>query len=117
MLRSIALVTTSLLFASPALAAEPAMVVAEKDGFQFEYAKELQPGDRVRLYGRYLDINQPFSFVVEPNGAVHGEVGNVAVRFSVRRKERESLVASLKRAKPVSVAQSSAPTLAAVSAE
>src|SRR3990170_8803701 len=37
MLRTIALVTTSLLFASPAFAAEPAMVVAKKDGFRFEY--------------------------------------------------------------------------------
>ena len=117
MLRFIALVTTTLLFASPALAAEPPMVVAKKDGFRFEYAKELQPGDRVRLYGRYLDINQPFSFVVEPNGAVHGEVGNVPVTFSVRRSERDSLVASLKRDRPVHVAQSSVPALATASAE
>ena len=65
MLRFIALVTTSLLFATPVLAADPAMVVAKKDGFHFEYAKELQPGDRVRIYGRYLDINEAFSFVVE----------------------------------------------------
>ncbi len=114
MLRLIALVT---LFASPALAAEPAMVLAKKDGYRFEYAKELQPGDRVRLYGRYLDINKPFSFVVEPNGAVHGEVGNVAVSFSVRRKERDSLVASLKGDRPVHVAQSTAPAFAATSAE
>jgi len=117
MLRSIALVTTTLLFAAPTLAAEPAMVVTKKDGHRFEYAKELQPGDRVRLYGRYHNINQPFSFVVEPNGAVHGEVGNVPVRFSIKRKQRDSLVASLKRAEPVHVAQSSTPALAAASAE
>lgn len=117
MLRYIALITTTLLFASPALAADPAMTVAEKDGFHFEYAKELQPGDRVRLYGRYLDINKPFSLVVEPNGNVHGEVGDVAVSFSVRRKERDNLVASLKRSEPVHVARSSTTALAAASAE
>lgn len=117
MLRSIALVTTSLLLASPALAADPAMVVAEKDGFRFEYAKELQPGDRVRLYGRYLDNKEDFSFVVEPNGDVHGEVGRTSVSFSVRRRERDRLVASLKRNMPVSVAQSTVPALAAASAE
>ena len=117
MLRSIALVATSLLLVSPVLAAEPATVVTKKDGFRFEYAKELQPGDRVRLYGRYHDTNQPFSFVVEPNGTVHGEVGNVAVSFSVSRKERDRLVASLKRAEPVHVAQSSTPALAAANAE
>ena len=106
MLRFIALVTTSLLFATPVLAADPAMVVAKKDGFRFEYAKELQPGDRVRIYGRYLDINEDFSFVVEPSGAVHGEVGRVPVRFSVGRKERDKLIASVKRAEPAIMAQS-----------
>lgn len=113
MLRFIALVTTSLLFATPVLAADPAMVVAKKDGFHFEYAKELQPGDRVRIYGRYLDINEAFSFVVEPSGAVHGEVGRVPVRFSVGRKERDRLIASVKAAEPVSIAQSSPPAFAA----
>lgn len=113
MLRFIALVTTSLLFATPVHAADPEMVVAEKDGFRFEYAKELQPGDRVRIYGRYLDINEAFSFVVEPNGTVHGEVGRVPVRFSVGRKERDRLIASVKAAEPASLAQSTPPAFAA----
>lgn len=113
MLRFIALVTTSLLFATPILAADPGMTVAEKDGFRFEYAKELQPGGRVRIYGRYLDINEPFSFVVEPSGTVHGEVGRVPVRFSVGRKDRDRLIASVKGADPISIAQSGSPAFAA----
>lgn len=106
MLRSIALVTTSLFAASAALAADPVMVTAKKDGVRFEYAKELQPGERVRLHGRYLDNNERFSFVVEPNGDVHGEVGIAAVSFSIGRKERDQLFASVKGAEPASIAQS-----------
>jgi hypothetical protein len=117
MLRSISLVAISLLFATPALAADPVLVVTEKDGFRFEYAKELQPGDRVRIYGRYLDINEPFSLIVEPDGFVRGAVGQAAVTFSVGRKERDRLVASLKRAMPVSVAQSGVPAISTAGAE
>ena len=113
MLRSIALVMTSLLSASPVIAADPAMVVAKKDGFRFEYAKELRPGDRVRIYGHDLDRKDSFSLIVEPDGYVHGKFGNVPVRFSVPRKERDKLFASVKAAEPVDIAQSEAPLSAA----
>lgn len=113
MLRSIALLTAPLLIASPALAADPTMVLVEKDGFHFKYAKELLPGDRVRIYGLDLDRNDRFTLLVEPNGKVHGEFGRTAVSFSVGRKERDRLIASLKRAQP-SVAQPGAPELASV---
>jgi len=117
MLRPIALLTAFLMFGSPAIAADSPPVVVKRDGFRFEYTTALRSDDHVHIYGRDLDRREKFSLDVAPNGRVNGSFGRTPVSFSVGRRERDKLVASLKRGKPVSVAQSMSPTFAAASAE
>ena len=90
MLRPIALLTAFLMFASPAIAADPASVVAtkatvvtKKDGFHFEYTTELRSDDHIHIYGRDLDRRNKFSLVVAPDGRVSGSFDKTPVSFSV----------------------------------
>lgn len=117
MLRPIALLAVSLMTVCPAIAADPAPRIAKKDGFRFEYTTALRSDDHVHIYGRDLDRSDRFSLIVAPDGRVTGTFGHAPVSFTVRRQVRDRMVASLKRAQPVSVAQSSAPALATASAE
>lgn len=101
MLRSITFAAFAL--ASSAAFAAPRPIVAEKDGYRFEYTAEIQ-GDQVVIKGRDLNEREKFSFVVEPTGSVHGYYGFTPVRFSVPKARQSALFTSLKAQQPATVA-------------
>ena len=107
MLRSIALITLSLmpLAAASAASAAPAPIVAEKDGLKFEYTTAVQDGGRVVIDGRLVDEREKFHLVVEPTGFVHGKVGFSPVSFSVSRKARDTLLSEVGGSPTLAVAQ------------
>lgn len=93
MLRCTALIALALVPATPALAAPT--TTATLDGYKFEYATEVADGGKVVLDGRLLDGPEKFTFVVEANGKVHGNVGGNPVEFEIGRKQHDRLISEI----------------------
>lgn len=104
MLRYTALIALALAPIAPVFAA-PAQIVAEKDGYKFEYTSTIAPGGKVLIAGRMMNPDAPFTYEIEPNGAVHGYVDGSPVSFSISAGQHDALVAETMDRNGVAVAE------------
>jgi hypothetical protein len=102
MLRYIAPVALTLI---PVAAASAAPVTAEKDGYKFEYTTRVVDGGKVVISGKMLNPSEPFTYTVEPNGQVHGEVDGAAVDFAISGKQHDELLAEVEADSRIAVAE------------
>jgi hypothetical protein len=93
MLRSTALITLALAFATPAAAQSP-VVRASVDGREIQYTTREDGKKNVIIEGEFTG-GERFRFTVKPSGYVKGEVGSTPVAFAVSRAQQEKLARSV----------------------
>jgi hypothetical protein len=103
MLRYIAPIAFTLFPVAAASAATPT-TVAEQDGYKFEYTTQVVDGGKVVISGKMLNPSEPFTYTVEPNGRVHGQVDGAPVDFAISGKQRNELLAEVQADSAIAVA-------------
>lgn len=103
MLRYIAPVAVAL-FPLTAAAAAPATTVAEQDGYKFQYTSTVVDGGKVVIAGTMLNPTAPFTYTVESDGEVHGQVDGTPVEFTISRAQHDALMAEVQADGGIAVA-------------
>lgn len=104
MLRYIAPVVFTLLPLT-AVSAAPAPTVAAQDGYQFEYTTKVVDGGKVVISGKMLNPSQPFTYTVERNGEVHGQIDDTPVDFAISARQHDALLAEIQATSGVALAE------------
>ena len=93
-----------ILFPVAAASAAPATTVTQQDGYKFEYTTQMVDGGKVVISGKMLNPSEPFTYTVEPNGRVHGQVDGAPVDFAISGKQRNELLAEVQADSAIAVA-------------